>query len=122
MEIESPLMLCAVAIGAAQVVDCGLLRSGKQHGMTALAFSTLEWVWGGFCVYLLIKNPEGFPLWIAGVFVAYLVAWLLYIAVQAKRGRAMEGFALSRSEALVGGLFGAFYATASLATWIWCSS
>lgn len=90
--------------------------------MTALAFSTLEWVWGGFCAYLLIKSPQGFPPWIAAVFVAYLVAWLLYVAVQAKLGRAMEGFVLSRSEALVGGLFGAFYSAASLATWIWPSS
>ncbi|MFG6430283.1 hypothetical protein [Roseateles sp. LYH14W] len=85
--------------------------------MTVIAFSFIEWVWGGLCAYLLISKPEGFPLWIAGAFVAYLVAWLLYMVVQAKHGRAMEGFVLSRSEALVGGLFGAFYAAASFATW-----
>jgi hypothetical protein len=118
MEAESALMLCAVAVGAAQIVDCCLLRSGEQHSTTVTAFSMLEWIWGGLCTYLLFKKPDGFPLWIAGIFVAYLVAWVLYIALQAKRGRAVESFELSRSEALAGGLFGAFYATASLATWI----
>jgi hypothetical protein len=122
MAIETTLMLCAVAIGAAQVMDCGLLRSGKQHSMTVTAFSILEWIWGGLCAYVLIKKPDGFPLWIAGVFVVYLAAWVLYIAVQAKRGRATESFELSRSEALAGGVFGAFYAAASLATLVWSST
>ncbi|WP_457417591.1 hypothetical protein [Roseateles sp. P5_E7] len=117
MELDSSLMLCAVAIGAAQVVDGFLLRSARGQGTTATAFSVIEWAWGGLCVYLLVNGSDSFPAWLAGIFVAQLAAWMLYVAVQAKRGRAMETFKLTRSEALAGGVFGALYAAASLAVW-----
>lgn len=112
-------MLCATAIGAAQVVDGCLLRSDGKQGKTAVAFSIIEWAWGGLCIYLLVNRVEGFPLWLAGVFVAQLAGWMLYLVLQAQRGRVMETFELTRSEALAGGLFGAFYAAASLIAWAW---
>ena len=117
MEVDSTLMLCATAIGVAQVVDCSLLRSGRKQGKTAIAFSVIEWLWGALCVYLLISKPNNFPLWLAAVFVAQLAGWMLYVMVQMQRGRAAETFELSPSEALAGGLFGALYASASLAAW-----
>lgn len=119
MEVDSTLMLCAAAIGAAQVLDCSLLRSGRKQGKTAFAFSTIEWLWGAMCVYLLVNNTDRFPSWLAGVFVAQLAAWVLYVVVQMTRGRAAETFELSPSEALAGGAFGASYAIASLVAWFW---
>jgi len=118
MALDSSLMLCAVSIGVAQVLDCCLLRAGKSQGRTAIAFSAIEWIWGALCVYLLLNRSDEFPLWLAGTFVAQLAAWTLYVIAQMRQGRPAEAFELSGSEALIGGLFGAFYATASLITWV----
>lgn len=122
MELDSSLMLCAVAIGAAQVADAFVLRSNGKPGRTAIAFSIVEWLWGAFCVLLLLKQVSGFPRWLAGIFLVQLIAWMLYIVVESKRGRSMETFELTRSEALAGGAFGAVYSTVSLLTWIMASA
>lgn len=118
MELDSSLMLCAVAVGAGQVIDGFALRSGKGHGATAITFSFIEWAWGGLCVYLLVSGSASFPAWLAGIFVLQLAAWLLYVGLQAKRGRAMASFELTPWESMTGGAFGAFYATAAIATWL----
>ncbi len=112
------LMLGAVAIGMAQVADAYLLRSGETQRITAISFSIIEWIWGALCVYLLVHQSHRFPLWLAAMFLAQLLGWVLFIIMQAAKGRAMENFELSPTQALAGGIFGAVYATAALVTWI----
>lgn len=118
MELDSSLMLCAVAVGAGQVIEGFALRANKGKGTTAVAFSFVEWAWGGLCVYLLVSGSRSFPAWLAGIFVLQLAAWLLYVGVQAKRGRDMASFELTRLESMTGGAFGAFYMAAAVATWL----
>ena len=100
------------------MADCCLLLSGRKQGLTVLAFSTFEWLWGAMCVYLLFKQQDEFPAWLAIVFVVQLLAWLLYVISQALRGRLRDNSELSRSEAWAGGIFGAVYALVSAAAWL----
>lgn len=115
MNHHAPLLLCAAAIGLAQVVDCGLLLPNRtMQGGTATAFSVAEWIWGGLCVYWLVQGVDGFPDWLAGAFVSYLVVSTANTAFQIWRGRPPEASELSRAEVLAAGIFGALYAVGAI--------
>lgn len=111
----STYLLVSVAVGLAQVADCALhvARNGRL-GVTAMAFSVVEWVWGVASLIVIVRGPSGAQTGLAGAYIAYLLLWTAYGAAQIRAGRISRPFVLTPREALAGGAFGAAFALAAL--------
>jgi hypothetical protein len=107
----SSYLLVSVAVGLAQVADCALhvARKGRL-GLTAMAFSVVEWTWGIASVVVIVRGPSGAPTRLAAVYIAYLLLWTAYGVAQIRAGRISHPFVLTPREALAGGAFGAAFA------------
>ena len=104
----------SIAVGLAQVADCALyLMARGRPSKTGWVFSTVEWVWGGVSVYVLFSDESTVPSWLPASYVVYLLAWSAYGVATANRHKGISTITLSPREVLIGGTFGALFASAA---------
>lgn len=100
-------------IGIGQVADAAVLI--RQQGATralSWAFSFVELLWAGLCVYLLFEGELTTSRWLAIAFVTYVpisIAVFLVVSPQAV-DQEPEAIRIPLVFAYVGAIFGALYA------------
>lgn len=110
----SMYLLVSVAVGLGQVADCALyLMARGRPSKTTWVFATVEWIWGAVSVYVLFSEESTVPSWLSASYVVYLLAWSAYGFATAHRHKDNRAITLSPKEVLIGGTFGALFATAA---------
>jgi hypothetical protein len=98
-------LIISLLIGAAQIVDAGMLwRTKGKLNSIVMAFSKLEIIWAA--VSLVIWKEINAPIWFSLSFTAYVV--LLFIWGLVLRKRTVTEF-IPKFAILAGGVFGIYF-------------
>ena len=115
LDLNTYLYVSAI-VGIAQVVDAYALTKHKgQTGIVSTVFSFGEYVWATVSFYAWKKAEEPFPEWLPISFIAYVASFFaagLLLVLQHRGPTAL--FAIPNHLVVAGGIFGMYFALASL--------
>jgi hypothetical protein len=108
-------LLGSFAIGVAQIVEaCALLAYKGTPNRWLYIFALCEYAWAGIS-WLIWRTADGpVPFWIPASFVAYVGA-LSLVGLWVGLDNLTGSIVIPRPLVITGGLFGAYFAAASLA-------
>jgi hypothetical protein len=108
-------LLGSVAIGLAQIVDaCAIIAYRGNPNRWFYIFAGCEYAWAGISWWIWRTADGPVPFWIPASFVAYVGAFSL-VGLGVGLDNLTGSFVIPRPLAITGGLFGAYFAAASLA-------